>query len=239
MRVYAIEKFREDLFFVLASKNGQIKRLRLSDLYFIKYSKPFICMKLLQDDELKDVVFTSGNSTLVLFSTDGRSVAYNENELPNDASRKSGGVKAFAQLGKAKVAGILAYEQGEALGKAVLITNKSYARVYNVDKTPIGERLSKPVVVYTCFKSDEHILTYVKKLDTSLESNTIRMLTNLKQPQEIVISDYHQSDEKNAKQNIDISPKLRLLIPFIEGNDRILDSFVSYEIKREEKPAEI
>ena len=237
VRAYVVEKFREDLFMVIVSRNGQIKRLRLSDFSVIRYSKPIVCMKLLQDDEIVDAVFTTGNANLVLFSGNGNAVMYNENELPN-AGLRSGGVKGFAKLGTSYIAGILAYNEGENIGKALLITDKACTRIYDVEKTALVTRLGKASCVFKTFKTDEHNLVYVKKLDTSLEKNVIRMLNNLKEIDEIVIDDYHLTPmDKYAKQNLEqFSKKNRFIIPFIEGTDRIEANVKSYEIKSEELP---
>ena len=228
VRVYAIEKFRNDLFFVLVSKHGQIKRLSLDNFSVIRYSKALICMKLLQDDEIADVAFTDGNSDLMLFTSDGNATFYNENELPNSGMR-SGGVKGISKLGQAEVVNLLAYPKGNYSGKVALITDKGAIRIYDPDKTNLVTRLGKPSQVFKSFKSDEHKLVYAFKLDTSEESNVVRLLTNLKEVKEVTISDYHLTPmDYYCHDSIDLGKKNRLDIPFIEGKDRILASTVSH-----------
>ena len=228
VRVYAIEKFRNDLFFVLVTKHGQIKRLSLDNFSVIRYSKALICMKLLQDDEVVDVAFTDGNSDLMIFTSDGNATFYNENELPN-AGMRSGGVKGISKLGHAEVVNILPYPKGNYTGKVALITDKGAIRIYDQDKTNLVTRLGKTSQVFKSFKSDEHKLVYAFKLDTSEESNVVRLLTNLKEVKEVTISDYHLTPmDYYCHDSIDIGKKNRLDIPFIEGKDRILASTVSH-----------
>ena len=234
VRVYAIEKFRNDLFFVLASKRGQVKRLSLDNFSVIRYSKALICMKLLQDDEIADVAFTDGNSDLMIFTSDGNDTFYNENELPN-AGMRSGGVKGISKLGQAEVVNILAYPKGNYTGKVALITDKGAIRIYDPDKTNLVTRLGKPSQVFKSFKSDEHKLVYAFKLDTSVESNIVRLLTNLKEIKEVAITDYHLTPmDYYCHDSIDIGKKNRLDIPFIEGKDRILAKTVSHMIEAPE-----
>ena len=230
VRAYAIEKFRNDLFFVLVSKRGQIKRLSLDNFQVIRYSKALPCMKLLSDDEVADVVFTTGDSNVQLFSSDGNAVMYNENELPL-AGMRSGGVKGFAKLGNAHVVGALAFEKDRVEGKAILLTDKGCIRIYDVRKTELTNRLGKPSNVFKSFKSDEHKLVYVKLLNSDLEVNVIRVLNNLKEIVEIKVDDYHLTPmDYYAHSSIQMPAKNRLEIPFVEGSDYIAKSIVSKAI---------
>lgn len=231
VRTYAIEKFRNDLFFVLVSKHGQIKRLSLDNFSVIRYSKALICMKLLQDDEVADVVFTDGNSDIMLFTSDGNATFYNENEMPNSGMR-SGGVKAISKLGKATIVNAIAYPKDNVSGKVVLLTDKAAIRIYDPSKTNLVTRLGKPSQVFKSFKSEEHKLVYATKLDTNKEVNLIRFLTNLKEIQDVEVNDYHLTPmDYYCHESIEIGKKNKLEIPFIEGNDRILASTESHMIE--------
>ena len=228
VRTYAIEKFRNDLFFVLVSKRGQIKRLSLDNFAVIRYSKALICMKLLQDDEIADVIFTDGNNDIMLFTSDGNATFYNENELPNSGMR-SGGVKGISKLGRAIIVNALAYPKDNYAGKVGLITDHGAIRIYDPDKTVLVTRLGKPSQVFKSFKSDEHKLVYAFKLDTSLESNIVRLLTNMKEIKEIPITDYHLTPmDYYCHDSLDLGKKITLDIPFIEGKDRILAKTISH-----------
>lgn len=237
VRAYAIEKFRNDLFFVLVSRRGQIKRLSLDNFQVIRYSKPLICMKLLSDDEVADVVFSDGDSNVMLFSTDGNAVLYNDNELPI-AGLRSGGVKGFAKLGNAKVAGILSFPKDKVEGKAILVTDKACVRIFDVRKVELTTRLGKPSFVFKSFKSDEHKLVYVKMLDSSKEFERIRMLNNLKEVVEIKVDDYHLTPmDYYAHASVQMPAKNRLEIPFVEGNDLIKKDTESHFVPSEAEPS--
>lgn len=243
VRAYVVEEFRPDIYFAIVSQNGQIKRLPLSDFQVIRYSKPLVCIKLLQDDQVADVTVTDGDSNLVLFSSDGNSVMFNENELPTSGMR-SGGVKSFAKLGSAKIVNLLAYPRENSRGKVVLITDKACIRIYDVEKTNLVQRLGKTSQVFRSFKSDIHELVYAFKLNKEEEQNTVRFLDNMQEIQEIIVADYHLTPmDRYAKQSVDISPKIRLLNPFVEGEERIDKSMVGKVVERpvilEEKQEEI
>ena len=234
VRAYVIEKFREDLFFVLTSRKGQIKRLRLSDFSVIRYSKPLACMKLLSDDEIADVTFTSGNSNLVIFLDDGNAIKFNENDLPF-AGMRGGGVKSASKMNGALVSSVLAYEQNEENTKVVLVTDKACIRIFDTNKVECTQRLGKPSVVFRSFKSDEHVLVQAKKVVLGVEKMHFRFLNNLKEISEFDVDDFHLTPmDRYAKQNLDIAKRIRFAIPFLESNERISKDIVSYEIKRPE-----
>ena len=239
VRVYAVEKFRNDLFFVLVSKRGQIKRLSLDNFSVIRYSKALICMKLLSDDELADVVFTDGNSDIMLFTSDGNATFYNENELPNSGMR-SGGVKAISKLGSATIVNALAYPKDNPYGKVGLITDRGAVRIYDANKTNFVTRLGKTSQVFKTFKSEEHKLVYAFKVNTSVESNLIRFLTNMKEIKEVNVNDYHLTPmDYYCHDSIGLGKKNKLDVPFIEGKDRILASTESHMIETPVVEAEV
>ena len=231
VRAYVVEKFRDDLFFVITSKRGQIKRLRLSDFSVIRYSKPLTCMKLLSDDEVADVTFTTGNSYLAIFLNDGNAVMFNENELPS-AGMRSGGVKSVSKMNGANVTNVLAYEGDEPSGKVVLITDKACVRIFEVNKINKVNRLGKSSVVFKSFKSDEHLLVLAKKVDSDVEKMHFRFLNNLKEISEFDVDDFHLTPmDRYAKQSVDMAKRIRLDIPFLEGTDYISKDTISHEIK--------
>ncbi len=234
VRAYAVDTFRSDLFFALVTKNGQIKRLPVSDFRVVRYSKPLICIKLLQDDELADVTLTDGDSNLVLFTSDGNSTMFNENELPTSGMR-SGGVKSFAKLGKAHIVNVLAYPKDNTKGKVVVITNKACVRIYDVEKTELTSRLGHSSCVFKSFKSDVHELVYAFKLNKEEESNTIRFLDNMQEIRDIVVDDYHLTPmDRYAKQSVEISAKIRLITPFVESSEFVDDKIVSHYVPKED-----
>ncbi len=234
VRAFTLEEFRDDLFFILVSKHGQIKRLPLSDFSVIRYSKPITCMKLLQDDEIADVVFTKGNANLVLFTSNGNSSMFNENELPY-ATLKSGGFKGISSLKKATVVNILAYDGALAKGKTILLTDNGSVRIYDVSNTLLTNRLGRLSTVFRSFKSEPHNLIYVKKIEDNATPTLIHVLDKNREIFDVNVDDYHVTPlDRYAKTNLDIAKKNSLVIPFVEGNERIGKDIISEYVKKEE-----
>ena len=226
---FVVEEFRDNLFFVLASKLGQIKRVPLSEFAVIRYSKPLICMKLLQDDEVRDVVFTNGGCNLLLLTSLGYSSMYNESELPL-ASMRSGGVKAVSSLKGATIVSLLAYESDATKGKIILLSDKGAIRIYDVTNTLITNRLGKSSVVYRAFKNEPHNLIYAKKIEDYNQVTHIRVLNNLKEVVEFDVDDYHVTPlDRYIKSTLSLKNKT-LEIAFKEGNDRIEKNVISHYV---------
>ena len=239
VRAFTLEEFRDDLFFVLVSKHGQIKRLPLSDFSVIRYSKPITCMKLLQDDEIADVVFTKGNANLVLFTSNGNSSMFNENELPY-ATLKSGGFKGISSLKKATVVNVLAYDGTLTKGKTILLTDNGSVRIYDVSNTLLTNRLGRLSTVFRSFKSEPHNLIYVKKIEDNATPTLIHVLDKNREIFDVNVDDYHVTPlDRYAKTNLDIAKKNSLVIPFVEGNERIGKDIISEYVKKEESFVEI
>lgn len=238
VRAYVLESFRDDLFFTLVTRFGQIKRLPTSLFSVIRYNKALTCMKLLSDDELVDAVFTTGDSNIVLFTDDGRSTAFNENSLPN-ASLKGGGVKGLSKMNGALVSGILAYEKDATKGKVILLTDKGCIRIYDVANTPVVNRLGKQNEIFRSFKSDKHLLIHVEKVEDKDNPTLLRVLTSLKSTIEIKIDDYHVTPiDKYAKSNVTLPRKSVLEVVYQTGEKRIEKDTVSHYVKPAEKVEE-
>ncbi|MBO4540880.1 MAG: hypothetical protein J5736_02780, partial [Bacilli bacterium] len=157
---FAVRHFREDLFVVMLTHKGQIKRVRLSDFRVARYSRPIRAMKILTDDEVVSVVLTSGNSNLIVFSEDGKAVAYNENELPI-ATTFSSGSKA-AKFKGSECAALLSFYPDEK-DKILLLTQYAHARVLESSKIAPGKRLGPFTEVFRSFKSELHSLILAEK----------------------------------------------------------------------------
>ncbi len=237
IKAFAIEEFRKDLFFVLISKHGQIKRLALSDFSVVRYSKPLMCMKLLQDDELCDICFTNGDSNLLIFASNGTSTCFNENEL-SLSSMRSGGVKGVSSLKKSNVASLLAYNKDNTRGKTILVTDKGCVRIYDVSNTLLTNRLGKLSVVFKTFKNEPHELVYVKKITDLANPTLIHFLDKDKAIFDVNVDDYHVTPlDRYAKTSIEIAKRNSLVIPFVEGDERIDKNIVSYYVEKDEVPA--
>ena len=87
-----VKSFEKSLYVVLATKNGQIKRVNLKDFELVRYSKPVKCMGLKDDDELVNVALTNGQMCVVLTTYNNYATLYGESEI-SVLGVKAAGVK--------------------------------------------------------------------------------------------------------------------------------------------------
>ena len=161
IRAFAIRKFREDLYAVMVSRNGQIKRTKLSAFPVTRFNRPIRAMRILLNDQLVSVCITSGNDNLFLASNTGLGIFYNENEIA-PSSTNSAGIKAASFKG-GDVADMLSFNPEEK-GKVVIITNRAHTRVFGMGNIELTGRLNKATVLFKTFKSDPHDVLFLDKV---------------------------------------------------------------------------
>lgn len=197
VRAFAVRTFRDDLFFALVSKKGQIKRTRLSSYPLSRYTRPARAMRLLGDDELVSVVLTSGNSDLLLLGSDGLAVMYNENEI-TPSSTTSAGVKAASFKGSF-VGDLLAIEE-ERVEKVALVDDHASVRIFSTGNIHKTGRLHAATALFRCFKSEPHHLIFAELLGEKAAPFTYSVVLSSGERTSVPVDDtYLTPMEKYAK----------------------------------------
>src|SRR5436309_8786985 len=86
-----VRQFAEDQFLLFATKNGTVKKTKLSE-YSNPRSTGIKAIKIEEDDELIDVQITSGTNDIVLATRHGLSIRFHEQDV-REMGRDSTGVK--------------------------------------------------------------------------------------------------------------------------------------------------
>ncbi len=148
--IKAVSGFKEGLFLVMGTKNGGIKKTRLSE-----YAHPrrggIIGINLKENDELVDVLITDGSQELIIATEDGRAVRFNEQDV-SVVGRNSQGVRGIKVRGS-KVVGLCVsddlylltitengYGKRSKIGDYRLI-NRGGSGVLNIKITPKNGRV--------------------------------------------------------------------------------------------------
>ncbi|MCQ2794627.1 MAG: DNA topoisomerase 4 subunit A [Bacilli bacterium] len=215
IKAFTVKAFRKDLFFVLVSKNGQIKRTSMSDFVTTKYNRTYTAMRLLANDELVDVATSTGSDNILLFLANGEASYYNEDVL-TPIGPKAGGVKAV-KLNKTHVAAMLTFKKDEKT-KVMIMTDHGCSRMIDNLHVPLTKRLIKPVVIMPTFKGDPHKIIAVKKLIDVGESINVYALSQLKGLLNLKITDFYMTPlDKYAKTNLPVIKKDHLLRLYSHG----------------------
>lgn len=88
-----VNNFESELDITLATKEGMIKRTKLSEFKLLRYNKPVNCMKLKDNDELLEA-FISLHNNIFVATDSGYGLWFDINEIPV-VGLKASGVKAI------------------------------------------------------------------------------------------------------------------------------------------------
>ena len=225
IKVIPVKTFRDDLYLVIATRKGQIKRTRVSDFYTLRYARPQVAMKIQKGDEIVSVEISNGNSNVIVFATDGNTSCYNENNITPTSPRASG-IKAMSLKG-AEVAAALTFAQDEK-SKLILITDAGHIRIYDSSYSPVTNRLNKPFTIFRCFKNEIQRLVFVKKILDKNEVTKLLAYTNTDTLKEIEVNDYHLTplDKYATKSSIGLTKKVKLVEFFNLDNNEVIDNSI-------------
>ena len=240
IRAFSLKTFRDDIFFTLISKNGQIKRTFMKDFFLNKCTRLFPAIRLLSTDELVDVSITSGADNLLIFFNTGEAIYYNEDVLTPIGPR-AGGVKAAKLGSRSSISALLAFNKEEK-SKILIITDHGHYRIFDNQHIELSKRLAKPTLIMPTFKGEPHKIIAARKLNKSDDKElSLFVITNLKGLIELKINDFYLTPtDKYAKTNLNILKKDSIL--YIYNNGEIIkNNIVSTYCKKEiiDKPLEI
>src|SRR3990167_7093054 len=102
--VVPIAKDRKGMYLFMATKNGVVKKVALSDFQKVR-SNGLAAIKLKKDDELKWVWGTSGKDEIVMVSSDGSSIRFKESDV-RPMGRTASGVIGMRLDKEAKIVGM-------------------------------------------------------------------------------------------------------------------------------------
>lgn len=215
IKAFVLKELRNDLYFAVLSKFGQIKRFPVSDIDVSKKSRPQRAMRILNSDLVVGVELLSGNSNLLVITNNGFASYYNENEL-SVVSAKAGGVKAMGNMLGGQAAALLAFEESER-GKVALFTDKGHVRVFDAYKLPLTNRLGRANIVCQSFKNDVHKVVSAVKIG---RVDLLRVNLHLNNLSSMIyeMDDFRITEAQNAKKNISTPAKTLILraLPFEE-----------------------
>ena len=230
----AVSDFRDDIYLGILTKFGQIKRMPLNHLEKGKRSRPIRNMRLLNGDEVSDIQVLSGNSNLLVLTSNGNATYFNENELTVLGS-KAGGVKSVAGLGKNNAIALIPFDEEEK-GKVIIFTNKGHYRIMDNAHINLTARLGKVQLVMPCFKSDTHHIVSAFKLNKDVDLLKINLFLDNDTYHSFELNDFYLTDlNKYAKKNIDI-PAKTLVVNALDTSIEIINkNTVSHPIIVKEK----
>ena len=237
IKAMSLSEMRNDLYLVILTKFGQIKRMAVSSIELAKRSRPTKYMKLLQNDSITGIELVSGDSDLLVITNNGNCSFFNENEL-SILGNKAGGVKSVSGLGNNNTVALLSFEKDEK-SKIILFTNKGHMRVTDINKFFKTSRLGKVQQILQSFKGDPHSIVSAFKANRG-DSMNVGLYLNDKTFKVLTVDDLRNTEAQYAKKNIDcMTLKQQIAFVFDDeiiniGKDNISHPITIKESKKDE-----
>lgn len=151
-----VKDFDVDQYVVLATKNGQIKRVAIRDFLVSRFSRPLKCMNLKGDDELVSVQISDGHLGVILGSRAGYGAMYSESEI-SVLGIKAGGIKGM-RLTNDTLAFMRVFDPMKVETLMIFIEPAGVKRIH-VSDIPATRRGNKGVLIYKAPKTKQtHVI---------------------------------------------------------------------------------
>ena len=152
--VLAVKNDGSSKYIVLCTKNGLIKRTDISEFENIRTNGK-IAITIKDDDELIAARSTNGNNEILIASTNGRMIRFNENEI-RVMGRTAAGVKGIDTDGGVCVG----CEISEAGKDILVITENGYGKKTSVEEYRMTHRGSKGVKALNVTEKNGNIVSF-------------------------------------------------------------------------------
>ncbi len=163
-----VEQEELNQYIVFCTQNGVIKRTSIKEFDNIR-SNGKIAITLRENDELISVKKTNGNNEILIASSNGRMIRFNENEI-RVMGRTASGVKGIELDG-----GICAgCEIAEESQKILVVTEKGYGKQTNIEEYRMTHRGSKGVKALNITEKNGNIVAF----KTTHGNDDLMIITN-------------------------------------------------------------
>ena len=168
--VIPIRNFTEDNFLILVTKKGVTKKLRLNELQNIRKTG-LIAISLKDEDELMGVRKTEGDDKIILVTSEGMSIVFDESDV-RDMGRTAMGVRAIRLNKDDYLVGMDLLEEDKDL---LVISEYGYGKRTPLDNYRVQTRGGKGVKTYN-IKDNTGPLVNAKVVDKDDEVMMISFL---------------------------------------------------------------
>ncbi len=152
IKVIPVTNFDNKEYITLFTKNGMVKRTMLEDFKVQRYSKPMVCMKLKENDELITVSNYQGSEVFIV-TYKGYGLRYKIDEIPITGIKGSG-VKAI-NLKDDNVVSANIFSNEEYV---TIITNKGTGKRIKINEFDVTSRTRKGVLVVRDVKTNPYYI---------------------------------------------------------------------------------
>jgi len=133
--VLPVREYAEDQYVFMATSSGTVKKTRLVD-FSRKRASGIIAVDLRDDDQLVGVAITDGTKDVMLFTTAGKAIRFNESQV-RAMGRTACGVRGVKLAEDQKVISLIIAEADQSV---LTVTANGYGKRTPVDQYPVRGR---------------------------------------------------------------------------------------------------
>ncbi|KUP06768.1 DNA gyrase subunit A [Bacillus coahuilensis p1.1.43] len=162
VEVIPVKEFKENTFLLFVTKNGMVKRSELLQYKAQRYSRPLVAINLKGDDEVVNVHVTDGRKQLLLATSNGYSLLYNEEEV-NIVGPRAAGVKGINLKEDDAVINGVMVEENQSL---FLVTQRGAVKKMKISEFEVSTRAKRGNVMLRELKNNPHRIVFVSFVAT-------------------------------------------------------------------------
>ena len=151
--VLPLEKHNNGKYIFMATRRGTVKKCNLESFSKIR-SNGLRAIKLKEGDELVNVGITSGKADILLVSSAGRMIRFDESSI-RAMGRTAAGVRGMKLEQKQRVISMICVEPSDEDRTALLVSSDGCGKRTNLSEFPKKSRAGKGVVVLPAKKRSE------------------------------------------------------------------------------------
>ena len=158
--VVTMEEFRQDYYLVMATANGTIKKIAISELQNAK-TRGVLAIRLKDGDKLVSAILTTGKDELLLITRRGKALRYSEEKV-RVMGRSSSGLKGIKLATNDELVAALRIEKNS---KMIIITESGYGKRVEFDNFAPHGRGTGGMKVYNISEKSGEIVGAISIAD--------------------------------------------------------------------------
>ncbi|RIN31442.1 DNA topoisomerase IV subunit A [Staphylococcus succinus] len=186
--VFCENEFKPETFYILATRDGMIKKSNVSMFKTSRYNKPLVAMKLKNDDEIINVMRIETPQLLTVLTHKGMSLTYSSDEL-SDTGLRAAGVKSI----NLKEADFVIMTQLIAEGNTILMaTQRGSLKRIHFKILQVAKRAQRGITLLKELKKAPHRIVAAEVVQPG---QTVYTIYSNKQEESGNIKDIHLSEQ--------------------------------------------
>lgn len=186
--VFCENEFKPETFYILATRDGMIKKSNVSMFKTSRYNKPLVAMKLKNDDEIINVMRIETPQLLTVLTHKGMSLTYSSDEL-SDTGLRAAGVKSI----NLKEADFVIMTQLIAEGNTILMaTQRGSLKRIHFKILQVAKRAQRGITLLKELKKAPHRIVGAEVVQPG---QTVYTIYSNKQEESGNIKDIHLSEQ--------------------------------------------